>query len=158
MKPLHLAWVAACLVAMTSPTAMAQGGPSASTAGSGGASPGSGTIGTGGSGAAGGTSATTLGLGGTSTGAAGTSSSIGGGASAATVDGKASTTTKVQENPNKLQEQSKAKAQDGGTWSKSRTDTRIKQDELTSRTKSMSHVPGGPPAKSTTREEVPVSR
>jgi hypothetical protein len=57
-----------------------------------------------------------------------------------------------------LQDKSRAKAQDGGTWSKSQTDTKIKQDEETSRTKSMAHEPGGPPAKSTTQETVPLSR
>ena len=34
------------------------------------------------------------------------------------------------------------------------TKTKVKDDQLTSRTKSMSHVPGGPPAKSTTRQSV----
>ena len=137
-----------------SPTA-----PSASTIGAGSASGSSGTIGTAGSGAAGGTSASTLGTGGTSTGPAGTSSTIGGAGSAATSDGGTATTSnKMHENPNMLQDQAKAKAQDGGTWSKSMTNTKIKEGELDSRTKSMAHEPGGPPAKSTTTQSVPITK
>jgi len=135
-------------------------GQSASSVGAGSSSGSSGTVGTAGSGAAGGTSASTLGLGGTSTGSAGTSSTIGGGGSAATADGgKATTSNKINENPNKLQDQAKARAQDGGTWSKSQTKTTIEKDgDLQSRTKSMAHEPGGPPAKSTTTQSVPVTR
>src|SRR5437868_7384950 len=134
-------------------------GQSASSVGAGSSTGSSGTVGTAGSGAAGGTSASTLGLGGTSTGSAGTSSTIGGGGSAAVSDGgKATTSNKINENPNKLQDQAKARAQDGGTWSKSMTNTRIKDGELDSRTKSMAHEPGGPPAKSTTTESVPVTK
>jgi hypothetical protein len=133
--------------------------PSASTVGAGSSSGSSATVGTAGSAAAGGTSASTLGLGGTSTGTGGTSSSIGGGGSAATSDGgKATTSNKVHENNNMLQDQAKAKAQDGGTWSKSMTKTKIKDGELDSRTKSMAHEPGGPPAKSTTTQSVPVTK
>lgn len=127
---------------------------SASTTGAGGASGGSGTVGSGGSAAAGGTSASTLGLGGRS----GESATIGSGGSAATVDGKARSDTKIHENPNMLHGQSRASAQDGGTWSKSRTKTKIKDDTLTSTTKSMSHEPGGPPEKSTTTESVDLNR
>jgi hypothetical protein len=139
------------------PVAFAQ---SASSGGAGSASGGSGTVGTAGSGAAGGTSASTLGLGGTSIGPSGTSSTIGGGGSAATSDGgKATTSNKVHENPNKLQDQAKAKAQNGGTWSKSHTKTTIEKDgDLSSRTKSMAHEPGGPPAKSTTTQSVPGTK
>lgn len=119
----------------------------------------SGTVGSAGSAAAGGTSASTLGLGGTSTGSAGTSSTIGGGGSAAVSDGgKATTSNRINDNPNKLQDQAKAKAQDGGTWSKSQTKTTITDGELESRTRSMAHEPGGPPAKSTTIQSVPVTR
>ena len=132
--------------------------PSAATIGAGSSSGSSGTVGTGGSAAAGGTSATTLGLGGTSTGPAGTSSTIGGAGSAATTEGKATTSNKVQENDNMLKDQAKAKAQDGGTWSKSMTNTKIKEGELDSRTKSMAHEPGGPPAKSTTTQSVPITK
>lgn len=153
MKPLPVIAAALTLVAAT-PFAYAQ---SASTIGAGSSSGSSGTVGTAGSGAAGGTSASTIGLGGTSTGPAGTSSTIGGGGSAATADGgKATTSDKINENPNKLQDQ--AKAQDGGTWSKSQTKTTIKDGELDSRTKSMAHEPGGPPAKSTTTQSVPVTK
>jgi hypothetical protein len=144
------------VLAIASSLAVAQTAPSASTVGAGSSSGSSGTVGTGGSGAAGGTSATTLGTGGTSTGPAGTSSTIGGAGSAATVDGKATTSDKVKQNPNMMQDQAKARAQDGGTWSRSTTDTRIKDDELTSRTRTMSHEPGGPPAKSTIQQTVPV--
>jgi hypothetical protein len=149
-------------VVIAAPHAFAQThqtAPSASTVGAGSSSGSSGTVGTGGSSAAGGTSASTLGLGGTSTGPAGTSSSIGGGGSAAISDGgKATTSNKVQENPNMLKDQAKAKAQDGGTWSKSTTNTKIRDGELDSRTKSMAHEPGGPPAKSTTTQSVPITK
>jgi hypothetical protein len=119
---------------------------------------GSATVGSGGSAAAGGTSASTIGTGGTSTGPSGTSSTIGGGASAATTEGKATTSNKINENPNMLKDQARAKAQDGGTFSHSTTDTKLKDGELTSRTKSMAHEPGGPPAKSTTTESAPVTK
>jgi hypothetical protein len=150
----------AAIIAAPCAFAQSQGSaPSASTVGAGSSSGGSGTVGTAGSGAAGGTSASTIGLGGTSTGAGGTSSTIGGGGSAATSDGgKATSSNKIQENPNKLQDQAKAKAQDGGTWSKSQTKTTIKDGELDSRTRSMAHEPGGPPAKSTTTQSVPVTK
>ena len=118
---------------------------SASTTGAGSASGNSGTIGSGGSAAVGGTSASTLGAGGVS----GGSKSLGSAGSAAAVDGKATSSTKLNANPNNMQGMSKARAQDGGTWSKSMTKTKIKDDQLTSRTKSMAHQPGGPPAKST---------
>jgi hypothetical protein len=137
----------------------AQTGPSTSTVGAGSSSGSNGTVGSGGSAAAGGTSASTLGLGGSSTGPVGTSSTIGGGGSAASSDGgKTTTSNKVNENPNMLQDQAKAKAQDGGTWSRSHTDTKLKDGELDSRTKSMAHEPGGPPAKSTTTQAVPVTK
>jgi len=156
MKPLPLI-VAALTFAAATPLAFAQ---SASSVGAGSSSGGSGTVGTAGSGAAGGTSASTLGTGGTSTGPAGTSSTIGGGGSAATSDGgKATTSNRINENPNKLQDQARAKAQDGGTWSKSQTKTTIEKDgDLSSRTRSMSHEPGGPPAKSTTTQSVPATK
>lgn len=134
-------------------------GPSASTVGAGSSSGSSGTVGTGASAAAGGTSASTWGLGGTSTSPDGTSSSIGGGGSAATSHGgKATSSNKVNENKNMLQDQAKAKAREGGTWSKSMTNTRIKDGELDSRTKSMAHEPGGPPVKSTTTQSVPNTK
>lgn len=55
-----------------------------------------------------------------------------------------------------LKDQAKAKAQDGGTFSKSMTNTRIKDGELDSRTKSMAHEPGGAPVKSTTTQSTTV--
>src|SRR6185295_15420931 len=118
--------IAAAALAFVSSVAWAQ--PSATTVGAGAKSDGSSTIGTGGSAAAGGTSASTLGLGATSKGPNGTSSSIGGAGSAATVNGKATSSTKVRSNPQMLQGQSKAKAQDGGTWSKSMTQTKVRHD------------------------------
>lgn len=154
MKALPLI-AAALTFAAATPFALAQ---SASSVGAGSSSGQSGTVGTAGSGAADGTSASTLGLGGTSTGPAGTSSTIGGGGSAATSDGgKATTSNRINENPNKLQDQAKARAQDGGTWSKSHTKTTIEKDgDLSSRTKSMAHEPGGSPAQSTTTQSVPA--
>jgi hypothetical protein len=154
MKPFPL--IAALAVIAAAPLAYAQ---SASTLGAGSSTGSSGTVGSGGSAAAGGTSASTLGLGGSSTGSAGTSSSIGGAGSAATAnDGKATSSNKVHDNPNMMHDQAKARAQDGGTWSKSMTDTKLKQGELDSRTKSMSHEPGGPPAKSTSTAQVPITK
>jgi hypothetical protein len=44
---------------------------------------------------------------------------------------------------------SKARAQGCGTWSNFKTKTKVHKGEVTSRTKSMAHEPGGPPAKST---------
>ena len=126
----------------------------AGTIGAGSASGDSGTVGSGGSAAAGGTSASTLGLGAQS----GDSATIGSGGSAATVDGKAKSDTKIRGNKNNLMGHSKAKAQDGGNWSRSMTKTKIKDGTLTSRTKSMAHEPGGPPAKSMTRETTDLDR
>jgi len=154
MKPFPL--IAALAVIAAAPLAYAQ---SASTLGAGSSTGSSGTVGSGGSAAAGGTSASTLGLGGSSTGPAGTSSSIGSAGSAAAADGgKATSSNKVHDNPNMMHDQAKARAQDGGTWSKSMTDTKLKQGELDSRTKSMSHEPGGPPAKSTSTAQVPITK
>jgi hypothetical protein len=152
MKTMIPLAVAAVVLTAAAPFVQAQPNtataPSASTVGAGSASGGSGTVGTAGSGAAGGTS----------TGPAGTSSTIGGAGSAATTEGKATTSNKINENDNMLKDQTRAKAQDGGTWSKSMTDTKIKEGELDSRTKSMAHEPGGPPVKSTTTQSVPVTK
>ena len=127
---------------------------SASTAGAGSVSKTpagtSGTVGSGGSAAAGGTSASTLGLGASSTSPTGSSSTLGTAGSAAATEGKATSSSKVHGAEDNLHGMSKSKAQDGGTWSKSMTKTKVKEDTMTSRTKSMSHEPGGPPAKSTT--------
>lgn len=138
--------------ALASSGAWAQQGPSASTVGSKATTNGSSTIGTAGSAAAGGTSASTIGLGANSTGKAGTSSAVSGAGSAAAVKGKATSNIKIRENPQILRSQSTAKAQDGGTWSKSATNTKVQHDgDLTSRTRSMSHMQGSKPAMSKTR-------
>ncbi|CDN58194.1 Hypothetical protein RG1141_PA13620 (plasmid) [Neorhizobium galegae bv. officinalis bv. officinalis str. HAMBI 1141] len=113
-----------------------------------------GTVGSGGSAAAGGTSASTLGTAGACRTDSGTTSSIGSGGSAATADGKARSQTKINENPNQLKAQSRAQAMDQGTFSKSQTKTRVKGDELQSKTRSMSHVPGQKPVKSNTESNV----
>ena len=136
---------------------------SASTVGSGGAaqdeSSSSGTIGSGGSAAAGGTSASGLSTGGTSTSSDGTGSSVGAGGSAAATDGKTMSKSKVNENPNMLQGKTKQMAHDGGTWSKVQSKTKVRPgDELDTRTKSMSHEPGGPPTKSTTSDSVELGQ
>jgi len=136
-------WMIALVISTSAAVAQT---PSASTVGSGGSAGGSSTVGSGGSAAAGGTAASTLGLGASS----GQSKSVVGGGSAAAVEGKVTSSNKLHTNGQGLQDQAKAKAQDGGTWSKSMTKTKVKDDQLTSRTKSMSHQPGGPPAKSTT--------
>jgi hypothetical protein len=46
----------------------------------------------------------------------------------------------------------------GGTWSKSMTHTKDHKGTLSSRTKSMAHEPGGPPAKSTVGAGVSTSQ
>ena len=70
---------------------------------------------------------------------------------AAAVDGKAQSRTNISggNGPN-LNANAKAQAHDGGTFSKSHTKTKVKAgEEVSSRTKSMSHVPGSKPVKST---------
>jgi hypothetical protein len=132
--------------------AEAQNKPSAATVGSKTSHAGSTVGGTAGSAAAGGTSASTVGLGASSTGKKGTSSAVGGAGSAAAVDGKATSNTKIRENPQMLRSQSRASAMDGGTWSKSMTNTRVRHDgDVWSRSRSMAHEPGGKPVMSTTR-------
>ncbi len=104
------------------------------------------TGGSAGSASAGGTSASTVGTAGASTDADGNyAASIGSGGTAAAVDGKVDSRTKINTNPSNLQAKSRASAQDGGTFSKSRTQTKVKGEELTNRTKSMSHEPGEKP-------------
>jgi hypothetical protein len=151
MRTMRTLCLAGALFAGSASLVLAQ---SASTTGAGSASGDSGTVGTGGSAAVGGTSASTLGLGGRS----GDSATIGSGGSAAAVEGKTKSDTKIHGNKNHLMGRSRARAQDGGTWSRSRTRTKIHKDKLTSRTRSMAHEPGGPPVKSTTRESVDLSR
>jgi hypothetical protein len=61
---------------------------------------------------------------------------------------KANSSTQL--NPNATNGQAKASANEGGgVWSKSHTHTKDKNGEVSSRTKSMAHEPGGPPAMST---------
>jgi len=137
-------------LALLSSGALAQ--PTADTVGSKATTGDSSTIGSAGSAAAGGTSASTIGLGANSNGKAGTSSTVAGAGSAAAVNGKATSNTKIRENPQMMRAQSKAKAQDGGTFSHSATNTKVQHDgDLSSRTKSMSHVQGSKPAMSKTR-------
>jgi len=151
MKILSIAVITGAF-ALAGSAALAQEGPSAHTLGSKATNDSSSTIGTAGSAAAGGTSASTIGLGANSSGKAGTSSTVGGAGSAATVNGKATSNTKIRENPQMLRAQSRAKAQDGGTWSKSATNTKVRHNgDLSSRTMSMSHVQGSKPAISKTR-------
>lgn len=156
MRNLSMALIAGAF-ALASSGAWAQQGPSARTVGSKATTDGGTTIGTAGSAAAGGTSASTIGLGANSTGANSTgkavnSSTVGGAGSAATVNGRATSNTKIRENPQMLRSQSRAQAQDGGTWSKSASNTKVQHDgDLTSRTRSMSHVQGSKPAMSKTR-------
>jgi hypothetical protein len=119
--------------------------PAAAFAQSGGSATGA----TAGSAAAGGTSASTLGSGGTSTGPSGTGSSLATGGSAA--GGKTMDRSKVDETGNGLNGQAKAMAHDGGTFSKSHTQTKVQDGaSVNSRTKTMSNVPGEKPVKSTT--------
>ncbi|MGU3340750.1 hypothetical protein ACLBXJ_22270 [Methylobacterium mesophilicum] len=108
------------------------------------------TGGSAGSAAVGGTSASTVGTGGTSTGANGaTGSSLATGGSAA--GGKTMDRSHVNERGNGgLNGQAKAMAHDGGTFSKSHTQTKVRDGEVESRTKTMSHEPGSKPVKSTT--------
>jgi hypothetical protein len=145
MRVLNCALFAAVSVLVAS-TAMAQ--TSATTVGSKVSRGGYTTGGTAGSAAAGGTSASTIGLGAASR----TSSAIGGAGSAAAVNGRAVSNTKVRENPQMLRAQSRARASDGGTWSQSMTNTKVRHNgDLSSWTRSMAHEPGSKPAMSRTR-------
>ena len=147
----RLALLACAMSAAVSSAALAQ---SASTVGSGGASVGASgsaaTGGTAGSGAAGGTSASTLGTGGTSTSPTGATSSTIGSAGTAAGGTRDMSKTKINGNANNLHGHSMARAQDGGTWSRSMTQTKVHKGEVRSRTRTMAHQPGGPPVKSTT--------
>src|SRR3954466_4765700 len=113
--------------------------------------PGSATAGTGGTAAVGGTSATTLGVGATSTGRNGqTASAMGMGASGAAANGTADSRAAVHGNRN-LNGQAMARAQDGGTFSKSHTVCHDKAgSDVSCRTKTMAHQPGSKPVMSTT--------
>lgn len=147
MRCLTCALLAAASVIAAS-TAMAQTAPSAATVGSKVSRGGNTTGGTAGSAAAGGTAASTIGLGANS----GTSSTVAGAGSAAAVNGKATSNTRIRENPQVLRAQSRARAWDGGTWSQSMTNTKVRHNgDLSSWTRSMAHEPGGKPAMSRTR-------
>ena len=151
MKGLKLVLLAGA-VALVSIAGVAQAQPSATSIGSKVSKGGNTAGGSAGSAAAGDTSASTIGLGANSIGKGGTSTAVGAGGSAAAAGGKVRSDTKIRENPQMLRGQARAKAWDGGTWSKSMTNTRMQRDgDLTSRTKAMSHVPGGKPAMSMTR-------
>lgn len=71
------------------------------------------------------------------------------GGSAAAINGRAMSRSGVHGN-NNLSGQSMNQAhQPGGDWSKVHSVTHDRKGAITSRTKSMAHEPGGPPAKST---------
>jgi hypothetical protein len=135
-------FLASALIVGAGSLAMAQ---SASTVGAGSSTPGAASGGTGGSAAAGGTSASTVGLGATS----GGSSALGTGGSAAGGT-RYTSSSKLHGNAKNMNGMSMARAQDKGTWSDSKTHTKIHKGEVSSRTKTMAHEPGGPPVKSTT--------
>lgn len=140
--------VIAGLCLLASSVAAAQTRASASTAGSKVSIGGNTVGGTAGSAAAGGTSASTLGLGARS----GSSAVVVGGGSAAAVQGRAISNTRIRENPQMLRAQSRATAMDGGTWSRSMSQTTVGHDNgLRSWTRSMAHEPGSRPVISTTR-------
>jgi len=144
--------LALCIALCATTLGSAAWGQSASTVGGKATNGDSGTIGTAGSAAAGGTSASTAGVGAHSASPGGSSSAIASGGSASTDRGKAKSDTRIHQNPQMLQAQSKAMAHDGGTWSRSATNTRVKNDgALSSRTKSMAHEPGGKPSMSRPR-------
>jgi hypothetical protein len=114
-----------------------------------------GTVGSGGAAATDSTLATTLGTAGACDDG---SQSLATGGSAAAVDGKADSRTHVVENPNQTMGTSQARAQDDGEWSRSKTRTRVRNgEELTSTTRTMSHVPGSAPVKSTSSAEADLS-
>jgi hypothetical protein len=131
---------------------------SATTSGTQGSTGRTGTIASGGSAASGGTGATTLGTGGSSTTPDASSQSGAIGGSAAAADGRAATKSHLNETGNGLNGQAKAQANEGGgTWSKSMTHEKIRDDQLTARTKTMAHAPGEKPVKSTDRQSVDLS-
>lgn len=152
MRSSHIALMAGALI-MASSVAVAQSRPSAKTVGARATSSGSATVGTAGTASAGGTSASTIGLGGWSSSATGTSSTVGGAASASAVSGRATARNTVQQNPRMVMDRARASARDGGTWSTSMTNTMVRNNgNLSSWTRSMSHQPGGAPARSMTRQ------
>lgn len=137
----------------------ADNGASASSLGAGGSSTdangqSSGTIGSGGSAAAGGSSASTLGLGGRTTGPEGNAASAGVGGSAA--GDKTMTNSKMNGNENNLHGHAKAQGMTDEGKSKSMTKLRNGQNGLTAQTRTMSHIKGEKPVKSTTSTSVPM--
>ena len=132
MRTLKTAVLAGALTASLGSLAFAQGAA---------------TGGTGGSAAVGGTSASSLGTGGTS----GGSSTIGAGASAAGGSHQnVNSNVSKGGNSGNLNAHAKGQAHEGGTFSKSMTHTKVHKGDVSSRTKTMAHQPGGPPVKSTT--------
>ena len=117
------------------------------------------TVGSGGSAAGHGGSASTIGSGGASVSPGSASGTVGSGGSAAAPSGHTMSKSGVHGGGNALSGQSMDQAHDlGGVWSKSHTQTHVRRGDLTSRTKSMAHEPGGPPVKSTTRSSVDLGR
>ena len=105
------------------------------------------TGGSGGSAAVGGTSASTLGVGA----ASGGSSSLGvGGSAAGGTHQNVNSNVSNGGNSGNLNAHAKGQAMDKGTFSKSMTHTKVHKGDVSSRTKTMAHEPGGPPVKSTT--------
>jgi hypothetical protein len=142
----------AALCVLASSAAVAQTRPAASTVGAKVSSGGSIAGGTAGSAAAGGTSASTVGVGASSIANSGRSAVVAGAGSAAAVQGRATSSTRIRENPQILRAQSRAMAMDGGTWSRSMSNTSVRQESgLRSWTRSMAHEPGSKPVMSTTR-------
>ena len=132
MRTLRTAALAGALAAGLASSAYAQGAATGGTAGSA---------------AVGGTSASSLGTGGTS----GGSSTIGAGASAAGGQHQnVNSNVSNGGNSGNLNAHAKGEAMDQGTFSKSMTHTKVHKGEVSSRTKTMAHEPGGPPVKSTT--------
>jgi hypothetical protein len=132
MRALKTAVLAGALTASLASLAFAQGAA---------------TGGTGGSAAVGGTAASSLGTGGTS----GGSSTIGAGASAAGGSHQnVNSNVSNGGNSGNLNAHAKGQAMDKGTFSKSMTHTKVHKGDVSSRTKTMAHEPGGPPVKSTT--------
>src|SRR5205823_4033976 len=108
--------------------------------------------------ATGGTSASSLGLGAESMTPNQSSSSLSTGGSAAATNGRTMSRSGVHGNRYLTGQSMNQAHQRGGVWSKSHTVTHTRQGALTSRTKSMSHEPGGPPVKSMTGSSVDLGR
>lgn len=119
---------------------------------------GSATGGSAGSAAAGGTSASTLGAGGTSTSPSQSSTTLGVGGSAASAQGGHVMSRSAVHGNQTLNGQAMAQAHQGGTFSKSHTHCKAGSTAgVDCRTKTMAHVPGSKPVKSTTTSDTPPS-